>query len=161
MFTDPFGTSAITRTIIGCGVRVHKEIGPGVYENVYGECMQYELKEQGLCFETGRPVPIHYKGVQLRSRYYIDIVVENCVVVELKAVVELAEIHRRQVLTQLKLAGLPVGLLMNFNVVMLTDGVKRIVNPNLARQVRRSQGDTDTRESNSTTPARGDARTDE
>lgn len=136
MLTDPFGTNALTRTIIGCGIRVHEAIGPGVYENVYGECMEYELKEQGLAVETGRPAPIIYKGIRLTSKYYIDIVVENCIVVELKAVVALAEIHKRQVLTQLKLTGLPVGLLINFNVVTLTDGgVKRIVNPNFVKEL--------------------------
>ena len=132
MLTDPAGTSALTRAIIGCGIRVHQAIGPGVFENVYMECMQYELEDSGLHFETGRAVPIVYKGVPLKSRYYIDIVVENIVVVELKAVLALAEVHRRQILTQLKLTGLPVGLLMNFNVVILTDGgVKRVVNPDL------------------------------
>jgi GxxExxY protein len=96
--------------------------------------MEYELKAKGLDFETGRAAPIIYKGIRLKSKYYIDIVVENCVVVELKAVTQLAEIHRRQVLTQLRLTGLPVGLLMNFNVVTLTaGGVKRIVNPQVAR----------------------------
>lgn len=136
MLTDPFGTNAITRTIIGCGIRVHEVVGPGVYENVYGECMEFELKEQGLSFETQRPASIIYKGVRLRSTYYIDIVVENRVVVEVKAIAALTEIHKRQVLTQLKLTGLPVGLLMNFNVVTLTDGgVKRIVNPSFAKEV--------------------------
>jgi GxxExxY protein len=135
MLADPFGTNAITRTVIGCGIRVHQVVGPGVYENVYGECMEYELKEQGLSFETGRPAPIIYKGVRLTSKYYIDVVVENRVVVELKAVIALAEIHKRQVLTQLKLTGLPVGLLLNFNVVTLTEGgVKRIVNPSFAKK---------------------------
>jgi GxxExxY protein len=130
MLTDPAGTNVLTRAIIGCGIRVHEFIGPGVYENVYGECMEYELKQKGLAYETARPVPIVYRGVRLKSRFYIDLVVENCVVIELKAVAMLAEIHRRQVLTLLKLTGLPVGLLMNFNVVTLTDGgVKRIVNP--------------------------------
>ena len=130
MLTDPLGTNPLTREIIGCGIRVHDTVGPGLYENVYAECMEFELRARGLAIETGRPAPIVYKGVTLKSRYYIDIVVENCVVVELKSVVALAEIHRRQVLTQLKLSGLPVGLLLNFNVVTLTDGgVKRVLNP--------------------------------
>jgi GxxExxY protein len=131
MLMDPFGTSELTGKIIGCGIRVHEFVGPGVFESVYAECMEYELREQGLSFETGRPVPLVYKGAKLRSRFYIDFVVENCVVLELKAVAALGEIHKRQVLTQLKLTGLPVGLLMNFNVVVLTSGgVKRLVNPN-------------------------------
>lgn len=134
MLTDPHGTNVLTREIIGCGIRVHEALGPGVYESVYGECMQYELTEQRLAFEAGRPVSIIYRGVRLRSRFYIDLVVEGRVVVELKAVTALAEIHKRQVMTQLKLTGLPVGLLMNFNVVVLTaGGVKRIVNPAFRR----------------------------
>jgi GxxExxY protein len=134
MLTDPVGTNVLTRAIIGCGIRVHSFIGPGVYESVYAECLEYELKLKGLSYEAGRAVPIVYRGVRLKSRFYVDLVVEDCVVIELKAVPVLAEIHRRQVLTHLRLTGLPVGLLMNFNVVTLTDGgVKRIVNPDLGK----------------------------
>jgi len=137
MFTDPFGTNAITRAIIGGAIQVHKTIGAGVYENVYNECMQYELKQHGLSFLTNRAAVLTYKGVQLNAKYYIDIVVENAVVLELKAVYELAEIHRRQVLTHLKLTGLPVGLLINFNVVTLTaGGIKRIINPGFGKPPR-------------------------
>lgn len=133
----PYGTSDLTRAIIGCAIRVHKVVGPGVYENIYSECLEYELREQGLRFELGRPAPLVYKGVRLRSKYYIDVVVENQVAVELKAVAALAEIHKRQVLTQLKLSRLPVGLLINFNVAVLTDGgVHRIVNPDLQQHHR-------------------------
>src|SRR5262245_26576242 len=109
MLTDPFGTSALTRRIIGCAIRVHDTVGPGVLENVYAECLQQELREERLAFEVARAVPIIYKGIRLKSTYYADLVVENLVVVELKAVEALAEIHRRQVLTYLKLTGLPVG----------------------------------------------------
>lgn len=137
MLTDPFGTSDLTEAIIGCGVDVHRVIGPGVLESVYAECMEYELAAKGLSYERGRAVPIVYKGAKLKSKYFVDFVVENCVVVELKAVERLVEVHRRQLLTQLKLAGLPVGLLMNFNVALLTaGGVKRVVNPQFAAQVR-------------------------
>ena len=129
MQTDPYGTSPLTRSIIGCAIRVHRTIGPGVFENVYAECLAYELKRHGLAFETERPVPLVYKGVRLRARYFVDFVVESQVVVEVKAVAELALIHERQVLTQLKLADLPVGLLINFNVPVLVNGVKRLINP--------------------------------
>jgi GxxExxY protein len=136
MLTDPFGTNAITRRIIGCAIRVHDVLGPGIYENVYSECMQYELRAEGLSYETNRAVPIIYKGVRLNSRSYIDIAVEGLVVLEMKVVAALAEIHRRQILTQLKLTDLPVGLLLNFNVVTLKDGgIKRVVNPKYAKQV--------------------------
>ena len=109
---------------------MHRAIGPGVFENVYTECLKDELRDAGFRFVAERPVPLVYKGRPLKMRFYVDLVVEDQVVVELKAVAEVAEIHKRQVLTQLKLADLPVGLLMNFNVLLLTDGgVKRIVNP--------------------------------
>ena len=84
-----------------------------------------------MSFERERPVPLVYKGVRLNAKFYVDFVVENKVIVELKAVTEVARIHECQVLTQLKLTGLPVGLLINFNVPLLVDGVKRIVNPHL------------------------------
>jgi GxxExxY protein len=136
MLTDPFGTNVITRKIIGCAIRVHAVVGPGVFENVYSECLEYELQHEGLPYETNRAVPVIYKGVRLRSKYYIDIVVEGLVVVELKAVAALAEIHVRQVLTQLKLTDLPVGLLLNFNVVTLKEGgIKRVVNPKYAKEL--------------------------
>ena len=129
MLRDPGGLNGLTSAIIGCGVRVHQALGPGLFESVHSECMQYELTASGLHFTAGRPVGIVYKGQPLKTRFYMDLLVEDQVVVELKSVGELGEIHRRQVLTQLRLAGLSVGLLLNFNVVILTDGgVKRIVN---------------------------------
>jgi GxxExxY protein len=137
MLTDPYGTSPLTKSIIGCAIRVHDVIGPGVFESVYSECLAFEFTEQGLSFDTQRPVPLIYKAASLKARYYIDFVVENQVVVELKVVAELALIHERQVLTQLRLANLPVGLLINFNVVRLVDGVQRVVNPQFrARETR-------------------------
>ena len=130
MLTNPAGMNTLTHAIIGCGIRVHREIGPGVLENIYNECMQYELRQEGLRFDRERAVPLVYKGQKLKSRYYIDLVVEDRVIVELKTVVEIVEIHKKQVLTQLKLAGLHTGLILNFNVEVLTDGgVKRVVNP--------------------------------
>lgn len=139
MLTDPAGLNGLTSAIIGCGVQVHRTLGPGLYESVYTECLEYELRLRGLRLELERPVPVIYRGVKLRSRFYIDLVVEGSVAVELKVIPALAEIHRRQVLTQLRLGGLPVGLLMNFNVVTLTDGgIKRVVNP--AWRVERTEG---------------------
>ena len=131
MLTDPHGTSPLTKVIIGCAIRVHRVIGPGVFENVYAECLAYEFYENWLVFEQERLVPLVYKGVRLNAKYYVDFVVENRVVVELKAVTEVARIHECQVLTQLKLTALPVGLLINFNVPTLVEGVTRIVNPDL------------------------------
>ena len=129
MLADPYGTSPLTRSIIGCAIQVHRTIGPGVLEKIYSECLTCELKRQGLSFERERPVPLVYRGVRLKAKFYVDFVVENRVIVELKAVTEVAKIHECQVLTQLKLTGLPVGLLINFNVPVLADGVTRLVNP--------------------------------
>ena len=109
MLSDPHGTNPLTKTIIGCAIAVHRVIGPGVFENVYAECFAYELQEHGLAFERERLVPLIYKGVALKAKYYVDVVVENRVIVELKAVTEVAKIHESQVLTQLKLTGLPVA----------------------------------------------------
>ena len=131
MLTDPHGTAPLTKSIIGCAIRVHRAIGPGLFENVYGECLAHELTERGLSFELERPVPLIYKGVPLKAKYYVDFVVENQVIVELKSVAQVAYIHECQVLTELKLTGLPVGLLINFNVPLLVDGVNRLVNPSL------------------------------
>jgi GxxExxY protein len=128
MLRDPFGTNQITRAIVGCAIRVHNAIGPGVFENIYSECLQYELKEAGLCFEVNRMAPVVYKGVKLKSKYFLDVVVEKLVAAELKSVETLLPIHKTQLLSQLRLTNLPVGLLINFNVEHLVDGVKRIVN---------------------------------
>ena len=128
MLTDPFGTNQITRAIVGCAIRVHDIVGPGVYESIYNECMQFELKESGLSFEVNRMAPVVYKGVRLKSRFFLDLVVEGLVPVELKSIEALLQIHKKQLLSQLRLTNLPVGLLINFNVDHLVDGVKRIVN---------------------------------
>lgn len=130
MLRDPAGLNSLTKAIIRCGIRVHEAVGPGLLENVYSECMQYELQTSSLRCEVGRVVPIRYRGKELKGRYYVDLLVEDQVIVELKSVEKLVEVHKRQLLTQLRLSGLAVGLLMNFNVVVLTaGGVKRVVNP--------------------------------
>jgi GxxExxY protein len=131
MLSDPHGTNSLTKKIIGCAIGVHRIIGPGVFESVYSECLAHELKERGLSFELERAVPLIYKGVRLKAKYYVDFVVEDRVVVELKSVTDIARIHECQVLTELKLTGLPVGLLINFNVPILADGIRRLVNPSL------------------------------
>jgi GxxExxY protein len=130
MLLDPGGINGLTRTIIGCGIRVHEFLGPGLYERVYYECMLHELKGHGLALEVERRVPLVYRDVRLKATFHMDVVVEQLVALELKAVAALEEIHKRQLLTYLRLSGLPVGLLMNFNVVTLTNGgIKRCVNP--------------------------------
>ncbi|MGZ8868688.1 MAG: GxxExxY protein, partial [Thermoanaerobaculia bacterium] len=129
MLTDPFGTNAITHAITGCAIKAHNILGPGLFENIYSECLQYELTDAGLSFDVNRAAPLVYKGVRLRAKYFLDLIVENNVAVELKSIAVLCEIHKKQLLSQLRLTNLPVGLLINFNVAYLTDGgVKRIIN---------------------------------
>jgi len=118
----------ITEKIIGACIEIHKVIGPGLLESAYEECLCFELSKAGLIFERQKPLPVVYKSVRLDCGYRLDLVVENCVVVELKAVENLMAVHEAQVLTYLKLSGLHVGLLINFNVPVLKQGVKRIVN---------------------------------
>ena len=130
MLTDPHGLNSLTKAIIGCGIRVHETLGPGLLESVYSECMLEELHASALRCEVGRQVPIIYRSRQLKACYYMDLLVEEQVIVELKSVAELIEIHKKQLLTHLRLSRLPVGLLLNFNVVLLcAGGVKRVVNP--------------------------------
>ena len=118
----------ITDLIIGCAIKVHRSLGPGLLESAYEECLCYELSKTGVGVERQKPLPLIYEEVKLECGYRSDIVVGNKVVVEIKSVDSLADIHMAQVLTYLKLSKCKVGLLMNFNVLKLTDGVKRVVN---------------------------------
>lgn len=118
----------ISERIIGCGIQVHKELGPGLLESSYEECLFYELVQSGLCVEKQKGLPLLYKDVKLDCGYRIDLLVENKVIVEVKSVKELDDIHLAQVLTYRKLSNCRLGLLMNFKEVLLKDGIKRIVN---------------------------------
>jgi len=118
----------ISEKVIGCAIEVHKALGPGLLESAYLECLFYELLKAGLFVEKQKPLPLVYKEVKLDVGYRIDILVENKVVIELKSVEALNDIHIAQVLTYLKLSGCKLGLLMNFNVLRLVDGIKRLVN---------------------------------
>jgi GxxExxY protein len=117
----------ITEKIIGAAIEVHKTIGPGLLESAYEECLAYEMRIRGLNFERQVPLPVVYKSVTLDCGYRLDFLVERAVVVELKAVESLQPIHEAQVLTYLKLGGWTVGLVINFNVPVLRDGIKRVV----------------------------------
>jgi GxxExxY protein len=117
----------LTEGIIGAAIDVHRELGPGLLESAYEECLCYELLRRDLRFERQKPLPIIYKGVAIDCSYRLDIVVEGVVIVELKSVESLSKLHEAQVLTYLKLSGIAIGLLINFNVVRLTDGLKRFV----------------------------------
>jgi GxxExxY protein len=107
---------------------VHKILGPGLLENAYEECLLFELQSIGLKVERQKALPLVYKTVKLDAGYRIDLLVENKVIIELKAVEAINDIHVAQVLTYLKLSGCKLGLLMNFNVLRLTDGLRRLVN---------------------------------
>jgi len=140
MLTDPAGTNELTHTIIGAAIRVHQECGPGLLESVYIECLIFELRDRGLAADVGVRVPLTYRGRRLSTHYELDLRIEGRVIIEVKSVAALAPIHTAQLVTYLKLTGCPVGLLINFNVPVLKQGVKRIVNPGLADR-RPSAGD--------------------
>ena len=117
----------MTGQIIGAGIEVHRQLGPGLLESVYRECLCYELQMRGLSAVRERTIPLVYKGVPIAAAYRADLIVGERVLVELKCVEKLALIHTTQVVTYLRLSGLRVGLLMNFNVPFLRDGIVRIV----------------------------------
>jgi GxxExxY protein len=119
---------SLTETIIGCALKVHSTLGPGLLESAYKECLYFELRKSGLYAEKEKPLPLIYDEVKLECGYRIDLLVEREIVVEIKSVDALAEIHLAQVLTYLKLSHNRFGLLMNFNVMKLKDGIKRVVN---------------------------------
>lgn len=118
----------LSNKIIGAAIEVHKILGPGLLESTYEECLCKELNLIGLSFERQKPLPINYKGVYLDCGYRLDLVVESCVIVELKSIDRLLPIHQAQLLTYLKLTGLKLGLLINFNVPILKNDIKRVVN---------------------------------
>lgn len=117
----------ITGKIIGAAIEVHRHLGPGLMESVYEECLCQELKLNGLSFERQKVLPVEYKGAKLDCGYRLDLVVEQKVVVEIKAVEKLMPVYTAQVLTYLKLSGLKLGLLINFNVPVIRDGIKRLI----------------------------------
>jgi len=118
----------VTEKIIKAAIAVHRELGPGLLESAYEACLVYELIQLGLKAERQKPLPVHYRGVQLDCGYRIDLVVEEKVIIELKAIEKLEAIHEAQLLSYLKLSKCPIGLLINFNVKILKDGIRRIVN---------------------------------
>jgi GxxExxY protein len=117
----------LTGLIIGAAIEVHRELGPGLLESVYQTCLVMELKELGLDVKTQLPMPVIYKGIELEQGYRIDILVEDEVVVELKTVEKLTDVHIAQILTYMRLGDYPTGLLINFNVKLLKNGIKRFV----------------------------------
>jgi GxxExxY protein len=117
----------ITEKILKCAFKVHTELGPGLLESAYEECLNYEIKQAGLLVEKQKALPLVYHDVKLDAGYRIDLLVENSVVVEIKSVEALTDVHTAQVLTYLKLSGCKIGLLLNFNVASLKNGIKRLI----------------------------------
>ena len=122
------GIDDLSGQIIGAAIEVHKALGPGLLELAYEACFARELTLRGLRFDRQVPIPVEYKGVRVEAGYRLDVIVEKAVVVDLKAVERLEPIHDAQLLTYLRLTGLRLGLLINFNVPVLVKGVKRLVN---------------------------------
>ena len=120
-------TARTTDAIIGAAIEVHRTIGPGVLESTYHKCMKHELMLRKVPFESGVILPLTYKGVSLDHGYVIDLLVRNEVVVELKCVTRLLPIHECQLLTYMRLRGVSAGLLLNFKVPLLKEGIKRIL----------------------------------
>ncbi len=117
----------ITEQVIGAAIDVHRALGPGLLESAYEECLCHELKLQGLAYKRQVDLPLTYKGVKLDCGYRLDVVVEDAVLLELKCVEKLLPIHEAQLLTYLRLSGIGIGLLMNFNVPVMRDGIVRRV----------------------------------
>ncbi len=117
----------ITNVVIGAAIEVHRQLGPGLLESAYQECLCKELSLKGIPFERERPLQLEYKGLELECGYRLDILVANSVVIEIKSVETLAPVHEAQLITYLKLGGWKVGLLINFNVAVLKDGIRRRV----------------------------------
>ncbi len=117
----------ITETIIGCAIEVHKQLGPGLLESAYETCLFYEISNAGLHVQKQVGMSLVYKEINLEQGYRLDMLVENCVVIEVKMVEAINDVHIAQTLTYLKLSGAKIGLILNFNVLKLTDGIKRLI----------------------------------
>ena len=118
----------VTGKIVACAIRVHSALGPGLLESVYEKCLRHELEKSGLRVQAQVWLPVEYDGVLIEGGYKIDLLVEDAVLVELKVVEQILEIHKAQLLSYLKLSNKRVGLLINFNVVHLRDGIRRLIN---------------------------------
>ena len=123
----PYERDPLTDQIIGFAIEVHRHLGPGLLESAYEECLCYELNENGMDFKRQVPLPVVYKSVRLDCGYRMDIVVANRLILELKAAERLLPIHEAQVLTYMRLSGIPTGLLLNFNTPVLRDGIRRLM----------------------------------
>lgn len=123
-----FNENELSNIILGCAIEVHKQLGPGLLESAYRECLYYELVKAGLEVQKEKPLPIIYKEVKLDHGYRIDLLVNNKVVIEIKTVETFTDVHTAQVLTYLKLGNYKLGLLLNFYVTTLKYGIRRVIN---------------------------------
>ena len=120
--------NALSNQVIGAAIEVHKTIGPGLLESAYEKCLCRELYLRNISFESQKPLPIEYKGQKLDCGYRLDIVIENAIILELKSCEKIEPIHKAQLLTYLKLTGLSLGLICNFNMTTMREGIVRLVN---------------------------------
>jgi len=118
----------ISSIVFDSALRVHKALGPGLLESAYEECLFYELNKTGLLIERQKPLPLVYEGINMKVGYRVDIIIENKVILELKAVEALNDVHLAQILTYLKLSECKLGMLINFNVSLIKNGIRRVVN---------------------------------
>ena len=118
----------ISKIVVDCCFKVHTELGPGLLESVYEEVLSYELIKRGLNLERQRGIPVVYDNIKMELGFRADIIVENKIIIELKSIEAIAPVHSKQLLTYLKLSGIKLGLLINFNEALIKDGIKRIVN---------------------------------
>jgi len=125
----PMPDSELTRRVIGCAIEVHRNLGPGLLEKLYETCLCEELTTAALPFVRQKSLPVVYKGKALDGHYAMDIIVQENLVLEIKAVHQILPIHEAQLQTYLRLSGLPLGLLMNFNSVRMKDGISRVIGP--------------------------------
>ena len=117
----------LSRRVIGCAIEVHRELGPGLLESTYRQCLACELSHENISFQTEMPLPVHYKNVLLDCGYRIDVLVNGDLMVEVKSAESLLPIRQAQLLTYLRLAKIPVGLLINFNIMRLQNGIRGFV----------------------------------
>jgi GxxExxY protein len=127
MYPQSRQVNQLTQEIIGAGIAVHRALGPGLLESAYQRCLSQELLLRGIPFEREVPIPLEYRGIKLDCGYRLDLLVARKIVVEVKAMEAIAPVHEAQLLTYLRLGGWNIGLLMNFNVVVLKEGIRRRV----------------------------------
>ncbi len=118
--------ATLSKQIVGAAIEVHKHLGPGLLESIYEQCLEIELKRLGVGFERQKKIPVIYKGQAIGEGFRADFIVENKIIIELKAVEKIIPLHEAQLLSYMKLSKIPLGLIMNFNAVLLKDGIKRM-----------------------------------